>query len=181
MVTTQLDQATSAAVLLARAVSATGDKFALLAYGRGVRQQLVPGSGAGHLRLLVDLLAQVASERGVANHLRAVARFKSLWRSRSLAVWITEVAESAGRPEIATAVAELARRHLPLILLMEHPELAALADADAMFATAAAHEMEERRRSLVADLECGGALVVRTTSATLASVALRKYHVDEHS
>ncbi len=178
--TSQLDQAASAALLLARAVQGAGDKFGLLAYGRTVRQQLVPGNGAGHLRLLVDLLAQVASERGEANHLRAVARFQSLQRRRSLVVWITEVAESAGRPEIALAVAELARRHLPLILLLEHPELTALAgaapaDADQMFAIAAAREMEERRRILVADLERGGALVVRTTSAGLAADAIRNY------
>ena len=178
--TSQLDQAASAALLLARAVLGAGDKFGLLAYGRTVRQQLVPGSGAGHLRLLVDLLAQVASERGEANHLRAVARFQSLQRRRSLVVWITEVAESAGRPEIALAVAELARRHLPLILLLEHPELSALAgaaaaDADQMFAIAAAREMEERRRALIADLERGGALVVRTTSAGLAADAIRNY------
>ncbi len=177
---TQLDGAASAALLLARAVSAAGDKVGLLAYGRTVRQQLLPGSGAGHLRLLVDLLAQVASERGEANHLRAVARFKSLQRTRSLVVWITEVSETAGRPEIAAAVAELKRHHLPLLLLLEHPELATLSnaeakDADAMFAIAAAREMEERRRALVADLERSGALVVRTGSATLAADAIRTY------
>ncbi len=177
---TQLDGAASAALLLARAVSAVGDKVGLLAYGRTVRQQLLPGSGAGHLRLLVDLLAQVQSERGEANHLRAVARFKSLQRTRSLVVWITEVSETAARPEIAAAVAELKRHHLPLLLLLEHPELATLSnaeakDADAMFAIAAAREMEERRRALVADLERSGALVVRTASATLAADAIRTY------
>ncbi len=179
---TQLDGAASAALLLARAVSEAGDKVGLLAYGRTVRQQLLPGSGAGHLRLLVDLLAQVASERGEANHLRAVARFKSLQRTRSLVVWITEVSETAGRPEIAAVVAELKRHHLPLLLLLEHPELATLSnaeaeakDADAMFAIAAAREMEERRRALVADLERSGALVVRTGSATLAANAIRTY------
>lgn len=177
---TQLDGAASAALLLARAVSAVGDKVGLLAYGRTVRQQLLPGSGAGHLRLLVDLLAQVQSERGEANHLRAVARFKSLQRTRSLVVWITEVSETAGRPEIAAAVAELKRHHLPLLLLLEHPELATMSngeakDADTMFAIAAAREMEERRRTLVADLERSGALVVRTASATLAADAIRTY------
>ncbi len=178
--TTQLDEAASAALLLARAVNGAGDKFGLLSYGRTVRQQLVPGAGVGHLRLLVDLLAQVKSERGEANHLRAVARFKTLQRRRSLVVWITEVAESAGRPEIAVAVAELARRHLPLVLLLEHPELTALANAEAkdpegMFAGAAAREIGERRERLVSDLERGGALVVRTTSAQLAADAITRY------
>ena len=178
--TSQLDEATNTAILLARAVGAAGDQCGLLAYGRSVRQQLLPGAGAGHMRLLVDQLAQVRSERGEANHLRAAARLKTLQPRRSLVVWITEVAESAGRPEIAAAVAELGRRHLTVVLLLERQELAALAnaeakDAETMFASGAAREMEERRAKLVAEFERGGALVVRTTAAQLAGDAIGKY------
>jgi len=43
---TQLDQATSAAVMLAQVIGASGDKFALLTYGRRVQQQMLPGAGA---------------------------------------------------------------------------------------------------------------------------------------
>lgn len=177
---TQLDAAADAAVLLARAVTGIGDKFGLMAYGRTVRQQLLPGKGAGHLRVLVDLLSQVVSERGEANHLRAAARLKQLQRRRAMIVWVTEVAESAGRPEIAVALAELSRHHLPLVLLLEDPELKALADAqvetaEQMYATAAAREIEERRRALVLELERGGALVVRTTRSRLAADAIRGY------
>jgi uncharacterized protein (DUF58 family) len=176
----QLDAAADAAVLLARAVTGVGDKFGLMAYGRTVRQQLLPGKGAGHLRVLVDLLSQVVSERGEANHLRAAARLKQLQRRRAMVVWVTEVAESAGRPEIAVAIAELSRHHLPLVLLLEDPELQALADAqvetaEQMYATAAAREMEERRRALVLQLERGGALVARTTRSRLAADAIRGY------
>ncbi len=178
--TSQLDEATNTAILLARAVGAAGDLCGLLAYGRTVRQQLLPGAGAGHMRLLVDQLAQVRSERSEANHLRAAARLKTLQPRRSLVIWITEVAESAGRPEIAAAVAELGRRHLTVVLLLERPELAALAnaeakDAESMFASGAAREMQERRAKLVAELERGGALVVRTTGAQLAGDAMGKY------
>ena len=176
----QLDEAANTAILLARAVGGAGDLCGLLAYGRTVRQQLLPGAGAGHMRLLVDQLAQVRSERGEPNHLRAAARLKTLQRRRGLVIWITEVAESAGRPEIAAAVAELGRRHLTVVLLLEQPGLRALANAEAdeveaMFASGAAREMEERRARLVAELERGGALVVRTTGAQLAGDAIRKY------
>jgi hypothetical protein len=66
------------------------------------------------------------------------------------------------------------------VLLLEHPQLQILADttqqtADGMFATAAAREMDERRRALVLDLERGGAMVVRTTRSRLAADAIRKY------
>ena len=42
---TQLDQATTAAVMLAQVIGGSGDKFALLSYVRRVQQQLLPGNG----------------------------------------------------------------------------------------------------------------------------------------
>jgi uncharacterized protein (DUF58 family) len=104
---TQLDQAASAAVMLAQVIAGSGDKFALMTYGRNVQQQLLPGAGASHLRLLVDQLSQVRSEPSEANHLHAVARLKNLQRRRGLILWITEMAESAGRPEVVAAAAEV--------------------------------------------------------------------------
>ena len=59
---TQLDQATTAAVMLAQVIGGSGDKFALLSYGRKVQQQLLPGNGPVHLRMMIDLLSQVRSE-----------------------------------------------------------------------------------------------------------------------
>ena len=58
------------------------------------------------------------------------------------------MAESAGRPEVVTAAAELVRRHLVVLVLLEHPELDALAargakNAEEMFASTAAQEMLE--------------------------------------
>src|ERR1019366_9218223 len=108
---TQLDQAASAAVMLAQVIAGSGDKFALMTYGRKVQQQLLPGTGPGHLRLLIDQLSQVRSEASEADHLHAVARLKNMQRRRGLVVWVTEMAESAGRPEVVAAAAELIRRH----------------------------------------------------------------------
>ena len=39
----------------------------------------------------------------IADHLYAVARLKNMQRRRGLIVWITEMADSAGRPELVTA------------------------------------------------------------------------------
>ena len=68
---TQLDQATSAAVMLAQVIGGSGDKFALLTYGRRIQQQLLPGNGPVHLRMMIDLLSKVRSESAEANHLHA--------------------------------------------------------------------------------------------------------------
>ena len=177
---TQLDQAASAAVMLAQVIAGSGDKFALLTYGRRVQQQLLPGAGPSHLRMLIDHLSQVHSEASEADHLHAVARLKNLQRRRGLIVWITEMAESVGRPEVVTAAAELIRRHFVVLVLLIHPELEALAvreprTVDEMFASAAAHEMLERRRATVALLRQQGALVVETSPGEVGAAAITKY------
>src|ERR1700735_4306171 len=177
---TQLDQATTAAVMLAQVIGGSGDKFALLSYGRRVQQQLLPGNGSVHLRMMINLLSQVRSEAAEANPLQAVSRLKNLQRRRGLVIWITEIAEGAGRPEVVSAVAELVRRHLVVLVLLEHPELDALAarkpkNAEEMFASHGAQEMLERRRETISHLRQKGVLVVETTPAEVGANAISKY------
>lgn len=180
MSVTQLDQATSAAMMLAQVITGSGDKFAMLSYGRGIQQQLLPGSGPVHLRILMNLLSQVKSEAAEANHLQAASRLKTLQRRRGLMIWVTEMAESAGRPEVVAAVAELVRRHLVVLVLLEHRELDELAarepkTAEEMYASTAAQEMLERRRRTIATLRQQGVLVVQTTPGEVGAAAISKY------
>jgi len=180
MTVTQLDQAAAAAVMLAQVVGGSGDKFAMMSYGREIRQVLAPGAGTVHMRLLLDLLSQTRAEAGEADHLQAVARLKSLQRRRGLMVWITELVDSAGKPELVTAASELVRRHLVVLVLLKHPELEALAarvpeTREEMFHSAAAQEMLERRRATVAQLERQGVLIVETTAEEIGVRAVSEY------
>ena len=180
MTVTQLDQATTAAVMLAQVVGGSGDKFAMIAYGREIKQVLPPGAGVVHTRLLLDLLSQTRAEAAEADHLNAVARLKSLQRRRGLMVWITELVDSAGRPELVTAASELVRQHLVVLVLLKHPELEDLAarvpqTREEMFHSAAAQEMLERRRETVAQLERRGVLIVETTAEEIGVRAVSEY------
>jgi uncharacterized protein (DUF58 family) len=177
---TQLDQAATAATMLAQVINGSGDKFGMMAYGRNIQQLLPPGAGPSHLRVLIDLLSQTKSEAAEADALQAVARLKTLQRKRGLMVWITELVDSAGRPELVTATAELVRRHLVVLVLLKHPELDSLAAStprskDEMFHAAAAQEMLERRRETILQLERQGVLIVETTAAEIGVNAVSKY------
>ena len=180
MSVTQLDQATTAAVMLAQVVSGSGDKFAMLTYGREVKQALPPGAGVVHTRLLLDLLSQTKADAAEADHLNAVARLKMLQRRRGLMVWITELVDSAGKPELVTAASELVRRHLVVLVLLKHPELEELAarvpkTREEMFHVTAAQEMLERRRETIAQLERQGVLIVETTAEEIGVRAVSQY------
>jgi uncharacterized protein (DUF58 family) len=166
--------------MLGQVVGGSGDKIAMMAYGREVRQVLPPGAGVGHMRMMLDLLSQTKAEAAEADHLNAVARLKTLQRRRGLIVWITELADSAGRPELVTAASELVRRHLVVLVILRHPELEALAarvpkTRAEMFHSAAAQEMLERRRGTVAQLERQGVLIVETTAEEIGVRAVSEY------
>ena len=177
---TQLDQAASAASLLARVIAQSGDRSGLLTYGRRVQQQLLPGTGALHLRRVIDALAQVRSEAAEADHLMASTRLRQLQRRRSLVLWVTEMTESVGQPEIVAAVSGLVRGHVVVLVLLQHPEMEQLAtarpaNAREMFASAAAQEMLERRRLTLLQLRAQGVLVVETSASAVASDTITKY------
>ena len=177
---TQLDQACGAGVALAQTVMQAGDKAGLLVYGRGVQQQLLPAAGPGALRTMIDSLSQARVEGSEADHLRAAARLGQLQRRRSLVLWITEMADSARRPEIADAAVDLARRHLVLLVVLSHAEIEATAAREPrtalqMFESAAAQEVTERRRQTLAGLRSKGVLVVETTPGALRTDAINQY------
>jgi uncharacterized protein (DUF58 family) len=177
---TQLDQASGAAVALAQTVMQSGDKAALLVYGRKIQQQLLPASGAAHLRQFVDSLSQVRAESSEANHLSAAARLKHLQRRRGLILWITELADTARRPEVVDAAVDLARRHLVLLVVLVHPELDQLSrreprDVEQMFISTAASEILERRREVLARLRAQGVLVVETSPGSVKADAINQY------
>ena len=101
-------------------------------------------------------------------------------RRRGLIVWVTEMADQAGRPEIVAAAAELVRRHLVVLVLLKHPELDAAAarvpkTRDEMYERTAAQEMLERRRETVATLERQGVLIVETSAEEAGVNAIGKY------
>ena len=177
---TQLDQACSAGIALAQPVMQAGDKAGLLVYGRAIQQQLLPAAGAGALRIMIDALSQARVEGSEADHLRAAARLGQLQRRRSLVLWITEMADSARRPDIADAAADLAHRHLVLLLVLNHPEIQATAAREPrtpvqMFESAAAQEVLERRRQILAGLRSKGVLVAETTPGALRTDAINEY------
>jgi uncharacterized protein (DUF58 family) len=176
----KLDHACSTAVALAQLALYSGDKVGLLAYGQGIQQRLLPGRGSDHLRQLIELLAQVRTEASEADHLRATAVLNRLQPRRSLILWITDLAETASRPEVVDGAVQLLRRHLLLFVAMAQPEVRLIAqtrprNVEQMFRSAAAQEMAGRRELLLARLHDQGALTLDLNPEALTSSVLNQY------
>lgn len=177
---TKLDYACATAVALAQLALYSGDRVGLLAYGQGVQQRLLPGRGAAHLRQMIELLAQVRTETSEADHLRATAVLSRLQPRRSLILWVTDLAETAMRPEVIDGATQLLRRHVLLFVAMAQPEVERIAAArpknvDDMFRSAAAQEMAGRRELLLARLAEQGALTLDLDPEALTSTVLNQY------
>jgi uncharacterized protein (DUF58 family) len=176
----KLDHACTTAVALAQLALFSGDRVGLLAYGQGIQQRLLPGRGAAHLRQLIESLAQVHAESGEADHLRATATLNRLQPRRSLILWVTDLAETAMRPEVIDGAVQLLRRHVLLFVAMAQPEVEAIAQArpknvEQMFRAAAAQEMAGRRELLLARLHEQGALTLDLNPEALTSSVLNQY------
>ena len=176
----KLDHACTTAVALAQLALFSGDRVGLLAYGQGIQQRVLPGRGAAHLRQLIESLAQVRAESGEADHLRATATLNRLQPRRSLILWVTDLAETAMRPEVIDGALQLLRRHVLLFVAMAQPEVEAIAQArpenvDQMFLAAAAQEMAGRRELLLARLREQGALTLDLNPEALTSSVLNNY------
>jgi uncharacterized protein (DUF58 family) len=176
----KLDHACTTAVALAQLALYSGDRVGLLAYGQNIQQRLLPGRGAAHLRQLIESLAQVHAETGESDHLRATATLNRLQPRRSLILWVTDLAETAMRPEVIDGAVQLLRRHVLLFVAMAQPEVDEIAQArpntvEQMFRSAAAQEMAGRRELLLARLHEQGALTLDSDPEHLTSSVLNNY------
>jgi uncharacterized protein (DUF58 family) len=177
---TKLDYAASTSLALARLALAGGDRVGLLAYGQQIQQRVGLGRGSSHLRQLMEAMALVENEPSEADHLRATVTLNRMQPRRSLVLWITDLAETAMRPEVIDGATQLMRRHLLLFVIMRQDELAELAasrpdNAQQMYRRAAAQELLHRRETLLAKLRERGALTLETTPREMTTAVLNRY------
>lgn len=177
---TKLDYTISAALSLAQVAFYSGDRVALLVYGRKPQQRVGPGRGVHHLRVLMESMAQVRAESFEADHLLAAESLLSQQSRRSLIVWLTDLAETAATPEVIECAAKMATRHLVLLGIIGQPELRRLVaagpeNATAMYHYTAALEVVQRRDLLLRRLRQQGALTLEVDASRMSTALVNRY------
>jgi len=158
----------------------SGDRVALLAYGRRVQQRLPAGRGPAHVRSLIEDLAQVHSEESEADHSHAAEVLLSIQKRRSLIVWFTDLAETAAMPDVIESASRLAHHHLVLLTVIGQPELRRLLESrpendSEMYHYVAAQEIVHRRETLLRSLRQCGALTLEIEPAKVSSAVVNQY------
>jgi uncharacterized protein (DUF58 family) len=176
----KLDYAAAAALSLAQVALYSGDRVAMLAYGRRIQQRLPAGRGSGHVRALLEGLAQVKGEELEADHQRAAEALLTFQKRRSLVVWFTDLSETPATPEVIESVSRLAHKHLVLFTVIGQPELRELlrerpTTPREMFRHVAAQEIVQRRDVLLRTLRQQGALTLEVDPSRLSSAVVNQY------
>jgi uncharacterized protein (DUF58 family) len=177
---TMLDSTVTAALTLAQVALASGDRVGLLAYGRRLQHRVAPSRGAGHLRGLVEALATVRADGAEADHAAAAAAVLAAQKRRALIVWLTDVAETAGIPDVIEHALRMAPGHVVVFAVLRQPEVTALASAaptsaSEMYRVMSAQETLQRRDALLYGLRQRGALVVEASPEELAGGLVDRY------
>jgi uncharacterized protein (DUF58 family) len=176
----KLDKAVNSALSLAQVALYSGDRVGLIAYGRGIRQQVPAAKGSAHLRRLIERLALVDEEGAEADHLHMAGRLLTDQKRRSLIVWLTDLAETAMTPEVIEAASMMMPRHLVLFVVIGQPDLGELASKvpnseSEMYRVAAAQETLHRRELLLSRLRERGALAMEVSYGTISPVLINAY------
>jgi len=176
----KLDYAVGAALSLAQVALYSGDRVAMLGYGRRILQRIPPGRGSRHVRAMLDGLALVRAEELEADHRRATETLAVLQKRRSLVVWMTDLAETATMPEVIESAMHMAERHLVLFTVIGQPELRAMVterpnNARQMFRQTAATEIVQRRDLLLRTLRQHGALTLEVEPLKLSTAVINQY------
>ncbi len=176
----KLDYAVDAALSLAQVAMHSGDRVGLIAYGRTIQQNRNAGRGAAHLHSIVESLALVHPEPYEADHARAARALLTEQQRRSLIVWVTDLAETAGTPDVVEYALQMTRRHLVLFAAIGQPDLNERVarrpeSEEEMFRYIAAIEIVQRRELLLRRLRQRGVLAMEIMPGALAASLVNQY------
>jgi uncharacterized protein (DUF58 family) len=173
----RLDAAVSAALTLAAAALARGDRVGLLSFAGDVRGYVAPLAGRAQLRRLATAVNEHDALPEEAGYGEALRFLLARQERRALVVLLTDVVDEPGARALAAACARLRGRHLPLVLALGDPALARLArggDDDDDVRLAAARLLHHRRAALAA-VRAAGALVIDAPGPKAAALAVRSW------
>ena len=176
----KLDYAINAALLSSYVATARGDQVGLLTFADEVGVYLGPAKGRAQFYSMLELLYNVRSEPVEADHARALGYLSIKNKRRSLIVIFTDlVTLDAARPLIAHT-SRLAMRHLPLVVTMHDPQIAALARQPAtaaapVYQRAVAQQLIDERQVILDTLNRAGVLTLDVEADKLSIAVINKY------
>lgn len=180
---TQFDHVLGAAFLLSYVAARGGDRVGISCFDSEVQSFVSPAGGPDATARLVRASYDVHPRLVEPSFSAALATFDARVKQRCLVVLFTELFDETAVDEIAAYLRQLRRKHLPLLVVLENPELQGMAlgkqsapslERDLFQRSAAAEMLGFRERALDA-LRRSGALVLECQASELSTTVVNRY------
>jgi len=124
----KLDYAINAALVLSDIVNQKGDQSGLLTFDKEVKSLIMPGKGDVHRNNLMEVLYHIQGTRDTSNYEAAFRTLCQRQKRRSLVFIFTDFETLEEARELTTYMAQLKRRHFPIVVFIKNEELITLAN-----------------------------------------------------
>jgi uncharacterized protein (DUF58 family) len=176
----KLDYCVNGALMLAYVAMEMGDRVGLVVFDDRVETWVPINRGERQFQLLLESMYRIRTEPIESDPARALAHLARRQLKRSLVVLFTDLAEAAEPRELIAWLGLLARRHLPLCVLVSNPDIHRLAelppgDSRAAYEKVLARHLLDERRAVVERIERQGALVLDVPAEQLTSGVINRY------
>ncbi|MGH9333377.1 MAG: DUF58 domain-containing protein, partial [Vicinamibacteria bacterium] len=176
----KLDHALGTTLALTRVASGRGDRVTIIAFSDRIERVVPVGSGARGVRRAYEKLYDLSPRLGEPAYDLASEAALGLGSRFATVALFTSVVDLAAAEVLHQALRRLERRHRPLLIHMEDPELSELARAAPRspaeaFAKVASMEILLENRRLARRLRREGVRVVTTAADRLTLDALEAY------
>jgi len=177
---TKLDRAVDAALAVARAAVARGDRVGTILFGAEVARVLPPGSGRSQLGPLAEALHAARGAPEESDYQAAFDALDARQRRRALVLVFTDLADPDTSALLIARAAQLRRRHLVLVAAPGDSEIAAAAEAvprsaEEAWIRSAAERILAERDAAALRLAAAGVRVESCAAADLASSVVGRY------
>jgi uncharacterized protein (DUF58 family) len=177
---TKLDRAVDAALALARAAAARGDRTGVILFGAEVERVVPAEGGRGGLAPLAEALHLATARPVESDYGAALDALEARQRRRALVLIFTDLADPDTSALLLARAALLRRRHLVLVAAVSDSEVADAVrtrprDEEAAFVRAAAERISDERDAAAARLAAAGVAVTSVPASRLAAAVVGRY------
>lgn len=176
----RLDRYLDAAVHLAYLALNQRDRVGMIVFDNEVRRYVAPGHRPRQLDDLIEAVFDLEPRFVESDYGRAVTTLKHRQPKRGLAVLFTDLVDSISSKAAVAHLSRLARTHLPVICILDDPQVPAMAAApaeslDDAYTKAAAEKFISEKRRTLQQLRTRGCLIVNVAADRLNASLVNQY------
>ncbi len=177
---TRLDHAVNAVMLLSYISNRMEDRVGLLSFAAQVDQGLSQGRGSNHLRRLTAYGTELQSKYLHTDYLALAVHLRRRLKQRSLVLILTSLPQVREQSPLVRAVSLLMPQHLPLVVVLGDPVLAASAQMapanhQELCRTLVARDVWSAQQRTIRQLRQKGAMVVEAAPHDVGLQAVNAY------